>query len=160
VVAYLWFDWGTPDLELHEFTRRLIRLRREHPVFRRRRWFQGRPIRGSGERDLVWFKPDGKEMSEQDWANGFAKSLALFLNGEVIAHASPRGERVRDDSFYLICNAHWEPIDFTVPAAPLATGWQVILDTNRPLPEDGMVFQGGVSCKADGRSLVVLRRLA
>jgi len=155
-----WFDWGTPDLELHEFTRRLVRLRREHPVFRRRRWFQGRPIRGSGERDLVWFEPDGKEMSEEDWANGFAKSLALFLNGEAIAHAGPRGERVRDDSFYLICNAHWEPIDFTLPAEPLATGWQVILDTNRPLPEDGMVFQGGVSCKAEGRSLVLLRRLA
>ena len=112
-----WFDWDTANVELLEFTRRLIRLRQDHPVFRRRRWFQGRPIRGSGERDLVWFKPDGEEMSEEDWANGFAKSLALYLNGEGIAHAGPRGERVRDDSFYLVCNAHWEPIEFMLPRA-------------------------------------------
>jgi glycogen operon protein len=154
-----WFDWDTANVELYEFTRRLIRLRRDHPVFRRRRWFQGRPIRGSGERDLVWFKPDGDDMSEEDWANGFAKSLALFLNGEGIAHAGPRGERVRDDSFYLICNAHWEPIEFTLPGAPLAERWQVVLDTERPFPEDGAVLDGGAPCRATGRSLVLLRRI-
>jgi isoamylase len=154
-----WFDWDTANVELYEFTRRLIRLRRDHPVFRRRRWFQGRPIRGSGERDLVWFKPDGDDMSEEDWANGFAKSLALFLNGEGIAHAGPRGERVRDDSFYLICNAHWEPIEFTLPGAPLAERWQVVLDTERPFPEDGAVLDGGAPCRAIGRSLVLLRRI-
>ena len=154
-----WFDWDTANVELYEFTRRLIRLRRDHPVFRRRRWFQGRPIRGPGERDLVWFKPDGEEMSEEDWANGFAKSLALFLNGDGIAHAGARGERVRDDSFYLICNAHWEPIEFTLPGAPLAERWQTVLDTERPFPEEGAILDGGSPCRAIGRSLVLLRRI-
>jgi isoamylase len=154
-----WFDWDTANVELYEFTRRLIRLRREHPVFCRRRWFQGRPIRGSGERDLVWFKPDGEEMSEEDWANGFAKSLALFLNGEGIAHAGARGERVRDDSFYLICNAHWEPLEFTLPAPPLAARWQVVLDTEQTFPEEGAIVDGGSSRHAAGRSLVLLRRI-
>jgi isoamylase len=154
-----WFDWDTANVELYEFTRRLIRLRRDHPVFRRRRWFQGRPIHGSGERDLVWFKPDGEEMSEEDWANGFAKSLALFLNGDGIAHAGARGERVRDDSFYLICNAHWEPIEFTLPGAPLAERWQTVLDTERPFPEEGAILDGGTPCRAIGRSLVLLRRI-
>ena len=154
-----WFDWDTANVELYEFTRRLIRLRQDHPVFRRRRWFQGRPIRGSGERDLVWFKPDGEEMSEEDWANGFAKSLALYLNGEGIAHAGPRGERVRDDSFYLVCNAHWEPIEFVLPAPPLAERWQVVLDTEQTFPEDGAILAGGSSRRAIGRSLVLLRRV-
>ena len=154
-----WFDWDMANVELYEFTRRLIRLRQDHPVFRRRRWFQGRPIHGSGERDLVWFKPDGEEMSEEDWANGFAKSLALYLNGEGIAHAGPRGERVRDDSFYLVCNAHWEPIEFILPAPPLAERWQVVLDTEQTFPEDGAILAGGSSRRAIGRSLVLLRRV-
>jgi glycogen operon protein len=84
-----WFDWEHADRDLLEFTRRLIRLHKEHPVFRRRRWFQGRPIHGQGVPDLGWFKPDAEEMSEEDWQQGFGKSIGVFLNGEAIPSPGP-----------------------------------------------------------------------
>jgi glycogen operon protein len=94
---------------------RLIRLYREHPVFRRRRWFQGRPIRGAGVADISWYTPDGNEMTEQDWQEGYAKSLGVFLNGKAIHGQSLRGEPVVDESFYLLFNAHHEPLTFALP---------------------------------------------
>src|SRR5262249_32455548 len=143
------------DLELHEFTRRLIALRREHPVFRRRRWFQGRAIHGVD--DLAWFKPDGEQMSDDDWSNGFAKSLAVYLNGRAIASPGPRGERIADDSFYLAVNAHHEPLEFRLPGVPFAERWQAVLETDRPLPEAGGVSAGGATLILESRSLTLLR---
>ena len=90
---------------------RLIRLRHRHPVFCRRRWFQGRPIHGTEVSDIGWFTPGGPEMSEEDWQAGFAKSLGVFLNGDAIPTPNERGEPVRDDSFYVMFNAHHEPLD-------------------------------------------------
>jgi len=155
-----WLDWEAGDLGLYDFTRRLIQLRREHPVFRQRRWFQGRAIRGASERDLVWFKPDGGEMSEDDWTAGFAKSLAVFLNGETIKSPGRRGERIRDQSFFLIANAHWEPLDFTLPDESLGSRWQVVVDTTQLVPEPGPEHPAGAAVRADGRSLLVLARRA
>jgi isoamylase len=155
-----WFDWEAGDLGLYDFTRRLIQLRREHPVFRQRRWFQGRAIRGTSGRDLVWFKPDGGEMSEDDWTAGFAKSLAVFLNGDAIQSPSRRGERIRDQSFFLIANAHWEPLDFKLPEDSLGARWQVVVDTTQLVPEPGGEHPAGASVRADGRSLLVLARRA
>ena len=99
-----WFDWEDEreNWALLEFTAELSKLRRDHPVFRRRRFFQGRPIHGSDVSDIAWFTPDGEEMSEDDWAKGYAQSLAVFLNGEAIPSPSPRGEPVTDDSFFLL----------------------------------------------------------
>ncbi|HEU4521236.1 MAG TPA: glycogen debranching protein GlgX, partial [Thermoanaerobaculia bacterium] len=99
-----WFDWQNPDLELMAFTARVIKFRREHPVFTRRRWFMGRPLRGADVSDIGWFKPDGEEMTDADWQSGFARSVGVFLNGRAIPTPDGRGEPIVDDSFYLLFN--------------------------------------------------------
>ncbi len=149
-----WYDWDRPDEDLLTFTRRLIELRGEHPVLRRRRWFQGLPIRGTV--DLGWFRPDGVEMSDDDWAGGIAHSVGLFLNGEAITDRDRHGQRVTDDSFLVLFNAHHDPIDWTLPKQ-WATCWEVILDTAGP-DREGEVLDGAAVLGVTGRSLVMLRR--
>jgi isoamylase len=151
-----WHDWQRADVSLYEFTRRLIDLQRRHPIFRRRRWFQGRALRGVAE--LAWLKPDGTEMSEEDWRNGYAKSLGVFFNGEAIASPGPRGERIVDASFYLIANAHHEPLEFLLPGPPYGEHWRVVLDTTEPAPQDGAVHSGGEAVRVVDRALLLLRR--
>jgi isoamylase len=124
-----WVDWEHINDRLLEFTRSLTRLRREHPVFRRRGWFQGRPIHGSEVSDIAWFLPDGSQMSEDDWNVGFAKSLAVFLNGDELRMRGPRGDRVTDDSFYVIFNAHDEPMRFVMPEPRWGKEWALVFDT-------------------------------
>jgi isoamylase len=124
-----WYDWANADQHLLEFTRRLIRFTHRHPVFCRRRWFQGRPIHGSNVSDIGWFTPGGTEMSEDDWRAGFAKFLAVFLNGHAIPTPNERGEQIIDDSFYLMFNAHHEPLEFMFPDAKWGERWVEILDT-------------------------------
>jgi len=125
-----WFSWelGEPELELLDFTARLIAFRREHPVFRRRRWFQGQAVRRTP--DIEWFRPDGTPMSEQDWMTGYAKSVAVFLNGSSIPTPDRMGRRIVDDSFLILFNAHFGSIDWVVPEI-LDGGWQPVLDTSR-----------------------------
>src|SRR5690606_38082749 len=106
-----WVNWKEADTELLEFTKKLIHLVHEHPVFCRRRWFQGMPIRGVGVEDIAWFLPDGTEMSEEHWNTGYAKSLGIFLNGYGFHYPGSKGERVVDDDFYVIFNAHHEPLE-------------------------------------------------
>ncbi len=148
-------DWENRDEGLLLFTARLIQIRREHPVFRRRRWLKGRGYRGQLA-DIGWFKPDGHQMSQRDWNAGFAKSMAVFLNGDEIDAPDQRGKQVRDDSFYLIFNAHHENLEFTLPKAPWGTRWMRILDTGDPLPR---FYTAGVKVPAGARSLILLRRV-
>jgi glycogen operon protein len=156
-----WFDWETADTELIEFTRALIRLRRAHPVFRRRRWFQGRPFQGSATSDIGWFTPDGQEMTEEDWNAGFAKSLGVYLNGQAIPDPDPSGERIVDDSFYVLLNAHHEPLTFTLPARDWGRRWVAVLTTSEPRPrENGYVHEAEQVIEVAGRSLTVLRLAA
>ena len=124
-----WYDWAHADTELLQFTRRLIAFRHRHPVFCRRRWFQGRLIHGSEVSDIGWFTPAGVEMSEDDWRAGFAKSLGVFLNGRGIQSLNERGEPVTDDSFYVMFNSHHEPLEFTLPAQRWGEQWTLILNT-------------------------------
>jgi glycogen operon protein len=149
-----WQDWDRVDSGLLDFTRRLIALRREHPVLRRRRWFQGLPIRGTV--DLGWCKPDGDEMSDDDWDAGFARSVGVFLNGEAITDRDSRGQRVTDESFLLLFNAHYEPIDWTLPKQ-WGSWWEALLDTCAP-DREGETFESPVLLPVAGRSLVVLQR--
>ncbi|HMC09108.1 MAG TPA: glycogen debranching enzyme, partial [Actinomycetota bacterium] len=155
-----WYDWDLLEANpgLVEFTRRLTELRAAHPVFRRRRWFQGRPIRGTQERDIAWFTPEGVEMSEDDWDQGFAKSIAVFLSGEGIGEPDPRGERVRDDSFLWLVNAHYEPIVFVIPPPEWGETWTRVLDTTRGFEDEGPICEAGEEAKVKARSLVLLRR--
>ncbi|MDQ3170156.1 MAG: glycogen debranching protein GlgX [Acidobacteriota bacterium] len=157
-----WLDWEHADESLLEFTRAISAFRHAHPVFRRRRWFQGRSLRGTDVVDIGWFTPSGEPMSEEDWRVGFAKSLAVFLNGQAIPTQDSRGERVVDDTFFVLLNAHHEPMPFTIPAGAYGQSWRVVLntDTLAPLDEEGgEVFPSGAALTVAERSLVVLKRL-
>jgi glycogen operon protein len=152
-----WLDWNAPDAELLRFAERVLALRRAHPIFRRRRWFQGRSIRSDAEiADIAWFKPDGGLMSEDDWNNGFARSLGIFLNGDEIPSVDRYGRRERDDSFYLLLNAHSDPIDFHLPERKFGLRWLRVLDTADPAPR---YYTAGAAVPVDGRSLCLLQRM-
>src|SRR6202041_3118275 len=124
-----WLDWENVDLKQLQFTKEIIQFRKEHPVFCRRKWFQGKSIRGGDANDLAWFRPDGEQMSDEDWGAGFAKSLGMFLNGDEIPGVDAAGRRILDQSFYLIFNAHWEPVEFVLPAEIWGQSWTRVLDT-------------------------------
>jgi glycogen operon protein len=152
-----WYDWARSNTDLWEFTRNLIALRRAHPVFSRRRFFQGRPVRGRGRdglKDIAWFKPDGEEMGDADWDTGYARSLGVFFNGQAIPDVDRHGQPVRDDSFYLLFNAWDRPLDFVLPAEMASRAWDVALDTGGPRSNDA--YTAGDKVPLMGRHLVLL----
>jgi isoamylase len=157
-----WVDWERArDFEvLTDFTARLVALRKEHPVFRRRRFLQGKPAPGSDVADVLWFQPSGERMSDDDWDTGYARSVAVHLDGEGIREPDRRGERVVDDSFLLLFNGAAEDIAFRVPEVGGAGSWEVELDTAAPLRDDAdpRTVKTGEDLEVDGRSVVVLRR--
>jgi len=154
-----WLDWDNMDTAQLEFTRKIIEFYRQHPVFRRRRWFQGRSIRGNDVSDLAWFRPDGEQMSDEDWGASFAKSLGVFISGDEIPSLDAAGRRIIDDSFYIIFNAHWEPVEFTLPSERWGQGWSRVLDTSNGMPtEDEWQRAAGTRINIESRSLVVMRR--
>jgi isoamylase len=157
-----WLDWEKVDTKQLEFAKEIIEFRKAHPVFSRRKWFQGKSIRGSDVNDLAWFRPDGEQMSDEDWGAGFAKSLGVFLNGDGIPEADAAGRRVLDQSFYLIFNAHWEPVEFVLPPEIWGQSWTRVLDTrNGDAPaEDNWQRAAGTRINIESRSLVVMRRVA
>jgi len=129
-----WFDWDlNPDnQQLLDFTRQIIALRRDHPNLSRRHWFQGRDIHGSGVNDIGWYNPDGTEISDEQWHDGEAKAIAVFLNGEGLIAPSYQGDRIIDDSFLLLFNAQADPQDFHIPRTVQKRPWSLIIDTNQP----------------------------
>jgi glycogen operon protein len=148
-----WVNWSTVDEPLLAFTRWIIAFRRAHPVFRRRRWFHGRPIRGTV--DIGWFKPDGQSMTDEDWEASHARSLGAFLNGKAIQSPDDRGRSITDDSFLLLFNAHVEGVEWTIPAE-YGKSWRLVLDTARLQPEgDPLEVEGGITTAAG--SVVVLQ---
>ena len=151
-----WFDWERLDGDLMGFLTRLIRLRRDHPVFRRRRFFQGVQIMSEELTDIAWFRPDGGQMGADDWRNGYARSLGVFLNGDEIATPDARGRRLHDDTFFLLLNAHDQGLRFTLPRGPYGRRWMRILDTADPLPR---FYRAGGQVPVTGRSLALLRKV-
>jgi glycogen operon protein len=154
-----WIDWA--DAREHEvlteFTAALARLRAEHPVFRRRRFFQGRPITGSDIHDIAWLRPDGRDMRPEDWGVGIL-SLAIFLNGKGIPEVDDLGAPIVDDSFLLLVNAHHQQVTFTVPGEAYGHAWDTVVDTADPLlttRRRGAV--PGSRLRVPARSLRVLR---
>ncbi|MET0144750.1 MAG: glycogen debranching protein GlgX [Ilumatobacteraceae bacterium] len=124
-----WLQWAEADTDLSGFCARLIALRAHHPVFRRRRFFEGRPLRGTEIADIAWLRPDGVEMSDRDWDVGFARSLAVFLNGDALPDPDPLGQQLRDDSFLIPLNASDTTVTFTTPPATWAESWTTVIDT-------------------------------
>jgi glycogen operon protein len=158
--ATSWVEWTrhTDAGDLLSLTRRLLALRNAHPVFRRRAFFLGMPVHGSGAKDIGWFGPKGgEEMEDGDWSAP-GRTLGVFLNGDEIVGRGPRGERVVDESFLILLHAAPEPIDFTLPGAPWATGYVMLIDT----AADGRyepnlnVLQPGDAVAMAAYSLVVL----
>jgi glycogen operon protein len=156
-----WYDWDAAREHdvLLDFTKRVSALRHAHPVFRRRRFFQGRPLRGSDVADIGWFTPDGSTMGDDDWESGFAKSVMVYLNGEAIPEPDARGERIVDDSFFLLFNAHSEPIEFTIPEGEYGESFEVVVDTAQPLPGvEERRAKPGAPFAVEARSVVVLKK--
>jgi isoamylase len=156
-----WMDWSLVDKnsDLLEFTRKVSALRKAHPVFRRRRFFDGEPIRSGDEvRDIAWLTPAGKEMQHQDWGGEFGKSIAVFLNGDAIPEPDARGERVVDDSFLMCFNAHDHEVDFVIPSDDYATEWTAVLDTTDATGSIQLVVRDGDEVSLPGRALLVFRK--
>jgi glycogen operon protein len=153
-----WFEWEKVDVDLLAFTTELVKVRLNHPVLRRRRFFQGRPILGQLA-DIGWFRPDGGEMTEEDWSVGYAKSLGVFLNGDAIPDPGPRGEQIADDSFYLLLNAHYDPLEFTLPGGRWGQLWTEVFRTGTMGSFQERVWAAGNPFPVQGRELVLLRRV-
>jgi glycogen operon protein len=154
-----WLHWDELDEPLVDFTADVARLRREHPTFRRRRFFTGTDVRaGDGDRlnDIVWLHPDGRAMADSDWNEPDARSIGMYLNGHGIAGADVRGQDVVDDHFLLYFNAAGDDVPLTLPAEEYAAAWDVEIDT-AGTERDGTPLPAGSSCTLGGRSVLVLR---
>jgi isoamylase len=151
-----WYDWSAPDERMHAFTRRLIALRREHPVFRRRQF-----LHGTGTRlpDVWWFRADGRRMTKRDWDDGGARVLGMFINGDEIAAPDRQGRSVRDDSFLLLFNAHHEDCEFKLPPGRFGRRWEIVLRTDDPDAKPAaQQASAGELLTVSSRSLTLLRR--
>ncbi|PVE19016.1 glycogen debranching protein GlgX [Arthrobacter sp. Bz4] len=154
-----WIHWDQMDQPLLEFTAAVNRLRSEHPTFRRRRFFDGRPVRrGEGEAlpDIVWLGTDGTVMAPEDWDSGFGRSIGVFLNGQGISGRDARGQRITDQNFLLLFNASDEPVDFTLPQQEYAPAWDEVIDTaGKYADSDAIPAEATITLEA--KSMVVLR---
>jgi isoamylase len=152
------WEWDSKQKELLEFTKKLIRLRREHPVFRRPKFFQGRRIRGSEIRDVMWFNEGGNEMSDEEWASPLVRCLEVLLSGDTLDVMNFQGEPIRDETFLLLFNAYHEPIPFVLPGEEKVE-WEMVLDT---MEEGGFLQEprrlaSGDDVEVGGRAVCVLK---
>ena len=154
-----WVHWEEVDTSLLQCAQKLISFRKKHPVFRRRNYFQGRPIHGADVDDIGWFTPLGEEMEEEHWGEGLAKAIGVFLNGEGISTPDLWGQKVVDDSFYLIFNAHMETMDFTLPDKSWGRRWRILVDSSRGWLEEEELHEAGETLSVPLHSVVVLMRV-
>src|SRR3569833_3220158 len=153
-----WVDWENADKELFEFTSKLIHLRRNHAAFSRKSWFRGEPVKRNGIEDIAWFQPDGSQMSSEHWDQHFAKSIAVFLNGQGLHAVNSEGEKVDDDNFYILFNASEHAVEYKLPDEHYAKDWRIIFDTARYTQEEGKnLYKAKVKIKIDGRSVILLQ---
>jgi glycogen operon protein len=154
-----WIDWNLDEDQraLLEFTQTVVRLRRDNPVFRRRRFFAGSPDHG-GESDLgdiAWFMPNAQHMDDEAWSNGLAKTLMVFLNGGAIPEPDPRGQQILGDSFLILFNAYHEPITFTIPGKEWGPAWIPEINTAGEMPVGQL--EPDSELQVGARSTIVLR---
>jgi isoamylase len=158
-----WIDWegiSPEEQQFLEFVKRVIKLRRDHIVFHRQRFFFSRSIKGTEITDIAWYRPDGEDLTEEDWGDGTACWISFLVRGEAGEyHLTPRGEPQPDDSFFVILNAHHEPIDWTLPGMSAGHRWRLLIDTDS---EDNIagqqVFEDSHAYPAAPRSLCVFVR--
>jgi isoamylase len=155
-----WLDWAGADERLCDFTRRLITLRREHPVLHRQRFFEGQLGRGHRRQDIAWFRRDGLEMTDRHWTSGERQSLGMLLNGDLIPDRGSRGERITDDTLLVLLHSHHEDTLWRLPTG-WGTRWEVMLDTARPDEPPGVrTVAPGDALDVTSRSLVILRSVS
>jgi isoamylase len=154
-----WIDWADADDDLVQFTADVLKLRHDHPTFRRTRYFNGRPVRRGQDEplpDVVWLTPSGDAMEPEDWDSGFGKSVGMYLNGDGIRGRDSRGDRVTDVAFITYFNAHDDTVTFTLPPEEYSPGWTVRIDTAAPGARDE-VLDAGSPLDVPARSMIVLR---
>ena len=157
-----WLSWenGEDEKQLLEFVRDLIRLRSDHRVFRRRKFFQNRAIRGENVRDIVWLDPAGTQMSDEQWRDGFARSLGVFLSGRGLDERDERGRTIVDTDFLVLVNAHYETVEFKMPEQPEDARWALRVDTtNAKFEKEERVFARGDAYAVQGRALALFEAL-
>jgi isoamylase len=155
-----WLDWTNADKQLFAFTKELIALRKRHPIFCRRRWFQGVPIKGIGLEDIAWFLPEGTEMEEHNWNEDYAKSLAIYLNGHDLRSTGPKGEKITDGSFYIMFNAHDDFLDYRLPNERYGQEWIKVLDTSETkINETTSRHFTSETLRVGARSIVLLKHI-
>jgi isoamylase len=156
-----WVDWQLNDDKraLLTFTQKLIRFRLSQPALRRRRYFQGRSIRGGEVKDLAWFAPNGQEMNDEAWNADFVRSIGMLLNGSAIDEANERGEPILGDTLLVLLNAHDERVSFTLPPLESDQRWRRVFDTVDPRARDAVIRPGG-RYPLQGRSVVVFKAAA
>lgn len=160
-----WIDWDLEESQsdLMAFTAAAIALRREHPVFRRRDFLVGDPSHGGASSlgEIEWFQPDAVEMSDSDWNQGYARALMVFLNGDAIPEKDHRGQRVTDDRFVLMFNAHSDAVTFTLPPQDYGTDWVLRLDTaTGRFDADDEPIDAGATLELPAHSMLVLSATA
>ncbi|WP_277246291.1 glycogen debranching protein GlgX [Micrococcus terreus] len=154
-----WIHWDQADENLIEFTAKMIGLRHLHPVFRRREYFDGRPMSREDSTDLpdiVWLEPDATAKDESDWDSYHAKSIAFFLNGHDLPASGRHGASDDDHDFYILLNAHWEPVEYTLPGEPFPSQWNLVVDT-ASASSDVLAFTAGDKVTVPGRGIVILQ---
>jgi glycogen operon protein len=155
-----WFNWEqtAEQKQQAEFTRRLIQIRKEHPIFRRPKYFQGRRIPGAGVKDIMWLDTDGSEMTDEDWTAGHARCLGVMLSGDALDVRDTEGQPVRDDTFLLLFNAHHEPVVYALPGKQ-DVNWEVFLDTRYEsgFPDENVQKSAGDDYEVLERSMMVFR---
>lgn len=156
-----WIDWKSADKDLLEFTRQLIHLRRGHAAFSRKNWFKGELVKGNGIEDIAWFQPDGSKMNAEHWNQDFARSIAVFLNGQGLHTVDPEGKKVIDDNFYIIFNSSGGAIEYKLPDEHYAPDWRIIFNTAQYGQEEGkQLYKANDKINIDGRSVILLRHPA
>jgi isoamylase len=154
-----WLNWELltdEQQDFYDFVRTVVQIKHTQPVFQRRKFFQGRPIRGEGILDISWFEPSGEEMTEEAWNTGYARCLGARLAGDLIGETDERGEPVVGDTVLLLMNAHHEPIPFTLPPLKEAQQWERFLDTTDPQGKP-LLWPERQPYELQGRSMAVLR---
>jgi glycogen operon protein len=155
-----WFDWELSEERkaLLSFARRVIDLRLANPVLHRRKFFQGRRIRGSEVKDLTWLDPSGEEMTDEQWDTPSTRAFGLRMAGDLINELDVHGDRVQGDSLMVLLNAWHEPVPFVIPTVAQPERWEALVDTARPeLGEGDLTCTSGEEYPLEGRSLALLR---
>jgi isoamylase len=156
-ISWLDWEWNDDQRALLKFTQEVIKIRKEQPVFRKRNFFQGRAIRGSDIKDIVWLDSNGNSMADEAWNAGFIKSLGVFFLG-FTGEIDEEGQPIVSDNLLLLFNAHWEPLDFKMPKAFTGVNWEVLLDTAHPEPQGKTRhYRDGQKFPLQGRSIALLR---